>query len=170
MHQVEAYTATGIASGVVSAAGEAWIGPSEGGPILVERAIWYPIEGGPPERRERVELLEDEVLVLAVERTDVSVHAVWHSIVLDAGPYRVSAELPTPPGFDPGRALTRPGGSFVALRDVRIEIAGRPGTGMVERPWAFVNRYAVDRVAADMILGFFFPGAHFETEQGVPAA
>ena len=29
----------------------------------------------------------------------------------------------------------------------------------VERPAALVNRYVVDHVEADLMLGFFFPGA-----------
>ena len=38
----------------------------------------------------------------------------------------------------------------------------------MKRPHAFVNRYAVDRVAADIDLGRYFPGAHYLTAAGRP--
>ena len=50
----------------------------------------------------------------------IAAHAAWHAIELEVGPYTVSGDLPTLPGFDPGRALTRPSGEFVMLRDVRL--------------------------------------------------
>jgi hypothetical protein len=91
-------------------------------------------------------------------------------VELDAGPYRIAGELPTQPGFDPGRALARPGGLFILLRGVRVEIIGHHEAGRVERPHAFVNRYAVEQVAADIDLGFYFPGARFMTGTGQPRA
>ena len=96
------------------------------------------------------------------------IHASWHPVELDVGPYRLTGELPTLPGFDPGRALSRPGGPFVLLRDVRLDLVGHPEGGSVERRHAFVNRYAVERVAADIELGFYFPGATFLTAGGRP--
>jgi hypothetical protein len=56
------------------------------------------------------------------------------------------------PGFDPGRALARPTGEFVQLRDVTISLLAEDGTGL-PRPMALVNRYVVDRVEADLMLG-----------------
>lgn len=169
MHQVEAYTSGGIVAGAVTGSGGPWDGALVGGRLRLEQAVLYPMGGGPPERRPRAEIGEDDLLLVAVDGVDVSVHAVWHPIVLDVGPYRVSGDLPAPPGFDPGRALTRPGGAFLSLRSVRVELIGRPHLGMVERPYLLVNRYAVERVAADLDLGFFFPGARPETPQGAPA-
>ena len=70
--------------------------------------------------------------------------------------------MPTFPGFDPGRALTRPTGDFVLLRDVRIgpRDAGDPlAAGVPAGRHALVNRYGVESVACDLMLGFFFPGA-----------
>ena len=65
--------------------------------------------------------------------------------------------MPTLPGFDPGRALARPTGEFVLLRTSGV---GPRRPGRRRHPAAaLVNRYAVDRVAADLMLGFFFPGA-----------
>ena len=63
------------------------------------------------------------------------------------------------PGFDPGRALTRPSGEFLMLRDIRLSVRARPEAGVAIGDHALVNRYAVDRIRADLMLGFFFPGA-----------
>lgn len=168
--QVEAYTATGVATGIVSRPG----GPRDGldafGLLVIDEGTWYPLDGGPPRPMAGARLAADDVLVVGLdEDPDVPVHAMWHQILLDAGPFRITGELPTQPGFDPGRALARPGGTFVMLRDVRIEIHDQPNLGAVNRPFGLVNRYAIDRVAADLTLGFFFPGARLETPQGAPA-
>jgi hypothetical protein len=72
------------------------------------------------------------------------------------------------PGFDPGRALARPTGTFVLLRDVRIGLLERPDSGTDSHPQGLVNRYAVDAVEADLMLGFFFPGARISVD--APAA
>ena len=93
------------------------------------------------------------------EPDGIPVHAQWHSIELDAGPYRVYGEMPTMPGFDPGRALARPTGEFVLLRDARIALIDREDAGEASSAQLLVNRYTVDRIAADLMLGFFFPGA-----------
>ena len=92
------------------------------------------------------------------------VHATWHRIRLEVGPYEVEGEMPTLPGFDPGRALTRPTGEFVLLKDVRIAPRGGGDAavsgGAPVGHHALVNRYGVESVACDLMLGFFFPGAH----------
>jgi hypothetical protein len=51
----------------------------------------------------------------------------------------------------------------VLLRDVRLTLRDRPDRGTAASPHALVNRYAVDRVTADLMLGFFFPGAAMDT-------
>ncbi len=108
----------------------------------------------------------DDILVaVADDDPTLPVHAVWHHVHLDAGPYVVEGELATMPGFDPGRALTRPSGEFVLLRDVRLSRPGRPDVRRRRSgDHALVNRYAVERIRADLMLGFFFPGA----ETGAP--
>ena len=58
-----------------------------------------------------------------------------------------------------GRALTRPTGEFVLLRDVRLSVRARPESGVSVGHHALINRYGVDRIVADLMLGFFFPGA-----------
>ena len=46
------------------------------------------------------------------------------------------------------------------LRDVRLGAVESGGATMVQAGGhAHVNRYGVDRVSADLMLGFFFPGA-----------
>ena len=122
--------------------------------------------GGPAEPRARMRLEQDDLLVICDDTEDLPVHASWHPVELDIGPFHVSGELPTLPGYDPGRALSRPGGPFVLLREVRLDLLGHPEGGSVVRPHAFVNRYAVERFAADIELGFYFPGAHFLTPAG----
>jgi hypothetical protein len=71
------------------------------------------------------------------------------------------------PGFDPGRALTRPTGSFVLLRDVAIRLLDQDDAGESNHGHALVNRYNVDAVEADIMLGFFFPGARMMGEPPV---
>jgi hypothetical protein len=168
--QIEAFTAGGIASGAVQ---PPW---STRDDLESERAVdldgttWYPLAGGEAEPRGHVRLEPDEMLVLCSDEQDLPIHSSWHPVELDLGPYRITGELPTLPGFDPGRALSRPGGPFVLIRDARVELLERPDAGRVERPHAFVNRYAVERVAADIDLGHFFPGALFLTTSGKPLA
>jgi len=95
----------------------------------------------------------------------MTVHAQWYPIELDVGPYHLEGRLPTTPGFDPARALTRPTGAYVAVRDVTISLPGREDGGVAQRSLVHVNRYAVDRVASSLMLGFFFPGA---SQEGLP--
>ena len=158
--RVEAYTATGIATGTVTADGHVR-GHVEGlTDLIVEGSEWLPLDGSPGRQAGNVKLPVDDLLLLVSdELDDVPGHAQWHTIDLDAGPYRIEGELSTMPGFDPGRALARPSGQFVLLRDVRITLLSEPTGGDVRCAHALVNRYTVDRIAADIMLGFFFPGA-----------
>ena len=165
--RVEAYTAEGVATGVVSRPGplrELIEGSRE---LVVEESRWLPLDGsGERAAGELTLLVDDMMLVVADEPDGIPVHAQWHSIELDAGPYRVSGEMPTMPGFDPGRALARPTGEFVLLRDIEIALIGRDDAGLVHHRSALVNRYVVDRVEADLMLGFFFPGAEMVVTGG----
>jgi hypothetical protein len=158
--RVEAYTEGGVATGVLARNGplrELLEGANE---IAIERSRWLPLDGTGERAAGEVTLQVDDVfLVVADEPDGIPVHAQWHTIELDAGPYRVHGEMPTMPGFDPGRALARPTGEFVLLRDARIQLVGREDAGEAVSAQVLVNRYTVDRVAADLMLGFFFPGA-----------
>jgi len=165
--RVEAYTAAGIAMGSVSAPGhlrEHLEGTRE---LLVEGSDWLPIDGSAGQRPGDVQLQVDDLLILVSDDLgDVPGHAQWHAIDLDSGPYRIEGELSTMPGFDPGRALARPSGEFVHLRDVRITLVSDPDAGETRCAHALVNRYTVDRIAADIMLGFFFPGAKMSVTLG----
>ncbi len=159
-NRVEAYTATGVATGEVARTGpvrEVLEGASD---VVVERAQWLPLDGSGERAAGDLRLLVDDLfLVVSDEPDGIPVHAQWHSIELDAGPYRVFGEMPTMPGFDPGRALARPTGEFVVLRDARIVLIDHEDAGEASSAQLLVNRYTVDRIAADLMLGFFFPGA-----------
>lgn len=158
--RVEAYTAGGIATGVVARHGhlrEFLDGTTE---IVLEWSRWMPLDGSAEHAADQLSFQVDDLLLVVADEPDgIPVHAQWHSIELDAGPYRVHGEMPTMPGFDPGRALTRPTGEFVLLRDAKIELNDREGAGEANSAQVLVNRYTVDRIAADLMLGFFFPGA-----------
>jgi hypothetical protein len=156
----EIYAAGGIAIGVVARSGHLRDLLEGGGTLVLEQAVWHPLDDEPPRSAGEVILPPDDIhLATTDEVEDFPVHAQWHDVQLDVGPYRVNGQMPTMPGFDPGRALARPTGEFVQLRDVSIGLLGdADGTGLT-RPMALVNRYMVDRVEADLMLGFFFPGA-----------
>lgn len=176
--RVEIYGAAGVAVGVVARAGRLREILESGLDLLVERADWHPLDGSKPRASDALTIAEDDILVAVADETDeLPVHAQWHDISLDVGPYRVTGQIPTMPGFDPGRALARPTGEFVLLRDVRIALAGDDDGPAVGQAAAFVNRYVVDRVEADLMLGFFFPGAvmvvtggHEQTGAGATAS
>jgi hypothetical protein len=158
--RVEAYTAGGVATGVVARSGSLREALDGAGDLLIERSRWLPLDGsGEQPSGDFSVSVDDLLLVVAEEAEGGPVHAQWHTIEIDAGPYRVIGEMPTMPGFDPGRALARPTGEFVFLRDARISLIGRDDAGEATAARLLVNRYTVDRVAADMMLGFFFPGA-----------
>jgi hypothetical protein len=116
--------------------------------------------------------VDDLLVVAAPPETVVPYHAAWHRVRLHAPPYVIEGELPSLPGFDPGRALARPTGSFVMLARVRIVLsrdavldegvatqAQVPGRALRELPYAWINRYAVERCESDLELSRFFPGA-----------
>jgi hypothetical protein len=157
--RVEIYTDGGIAVGDLTRAAHLREALEAGGSLRVENVTWHPLADEPPgEVAEMILALDDIHLATAEESGDLPVHAQWHDIVLDVGPYRLTGQLATMPGFDPGRALARPTGEFVQLRDISVGLLGEDGEGLL-RPVALVNRYVVDRVEADLMLGFFFPGA-----------
>jgi len=158
--QLQAYTAEGLVEGSLPPAGELSELLETLDSITVGAAVVTPLDGRPDVREPRAEIAIDELLVVvAPPSTPAPVHASWHELALAVGPYLVEGLLPTLPGFDPGRALARPGGTFVLLSSARVSLAGdRTGRG-VEHPFAWVNRYAVESVEADLDLAVFFPGA-----------
>ncbi|MEZ0240786.1 MAG: hypothetical protein ACAH65_08325 [Chloroflexota bacterium] len=155
--QVEIYLAKGVLLGTIE--GRAPTHDDLSSPFDVVDGRWYPTDGSSPERRVRQRLMPDDAYLVVTNEPDVRVHSTWHVLTLDLGPYRVSGRLPTPPGFDPARALARPKGQFVGLRDAGIELLHRPDAVVAERANVLVNRYLVDRAVAPLMLGFYFPGA-----------
>jgi hypothetical protein len=157
--RVEIYTAGGIAVGVLPRASHLRDALEAGDSLRVEAVTWHPLDDTAAGEQAEIVLAPDDIHLATVEESeDLPVHAQWHDIVLDVGPYRVLGQLATMPGFDPGRALARPTGEFVQLRDVSVGLLAEDAEGL-SRPLALVNRYVVDRVEADLMLGFFFPGA-----------
>jgi hypothetical protein len=176
--RVEIYGTTGVALGVVAQEGRLRDVLERGRDLVVERSTWHPLDGSPPRPAGAFTVALDDILVaIADDPDDIPVHVQWHDVTVDVGPYRVSGQMPTMYGFDPGRALARPTGEFVLLKDVRISLVDDPDGESVNQVAALVNRYVVDRVAADIMLGFFFPGAamvltggHERLAAGVSAA
>ena len=160
--KVDAYTAEGVASGVLARAGTLREVLEHEGVLTLDRVQWHPL-GGIPSSNSGVSIPIDDVLIAVGDDDSITpVHASWHGIRLEMGPYTVEGEMPTLPGFDPGRALTRPSGEFVLLRDVSVGRRSETGTAVPQIPvgrHALVNRYGVESVACDLMLGFFFPGA-----------
>ncbi|HET9521360.1 MAG TPA: hypothetical protein VFO73_09970 [Candidatus Limnocylindrales bacterium] len=157
--RVEAYTAGGVVTGVVPHSGTIR-DALEGSPNLpIDASSWLPLDGSGEHAGGDLVLAVDDLLFVVGDPGSAPVHAQWHDIELDAGPYRLHGEMPTMPGFDPGRALARPTGEFVLLRDARIQLIGQPEAGEATAVEVLVNRYTVDRIQADLMLGFFFPGA-----------
>lgn len=170
MTEIEIFTPTGVLAGVTARAPLSNDGPDLSAPLTVADGRWYPIDGSPPTRCGDDCVAPDDILVLVTPEPELKVHMAWYSVRLEVGPYVVAGRLATHPGFDPARAIARPTGGFVALRDATIELVGQPGAGVAERAYVHVNRYAVDRVDSQLMLGFYFPGAQFTAQEPVSAA
>lgn len=161
---VDAYTAEGLASGVLARAGYLRDALDGTGDLPLERVSWQGIDADLASPAGALTIPVDDVLVaVADDEPAVPVHASWHAIRLEVGPYLVEGEMPTLPGYDPGRALTRPSGEFVLLRNVRLARREAPERGVPLGQHALINRYGVERVDADIMLGFYFPGAELGT-------
>lgn len=171
---VEAYTTGGIVTGVVPYPGAIRDALEGSTTVPISASTWLPLDGSGERPGGDLVLAVDDLLFVIAEAGSAPVHAQWHDIELDAGPYRLRGQMPTMPGFDPGRALARPTGEFVLLRDARIELLDQPDAGEATGVEVLVNRYTVDRVTADLMLGFFFPGAAIVVTghggDGAPAA
>jgi hypothetical protein len=167
---VQTYTETAIARGACSSAGRFREELDLITELVLDQATVMDLaEGDPLAHPSYATPVDDLLIVAADDDPAIPVHAAWHQIHLQVGPYEVQGELSTMPGFDPGRALTRPTGSFVLLRDVAITLIDRPDAGESHHAHALVNRYTVDAVEADIMLGFFFPGAAMDQPEGTHA-
>jgi hypothetical protein len=160
--RVDAYMARGVANGVLARVGPLREGLEVDGVLSLQRVQWQPLDA-PAQTVPDMTIPSDDVLVaVADEEQTIPVHAQWHGIRLELGPYALEGEMPTLPGFDPGRALTRPSGEFVVLRDISLGLRTDTDPSPQLTPvghYALINRYGVESVACDLMLGFFFPGA-----------
>ena len=141
--RVDAYMSEGVASGVLAHGGHLRDVLEQDRILPLHGVQWQPLEGLPRPAAD-VSIPSDDVLIaVADDDPTIPVHAQWHGIRLELGPYTVEGEMPTLPGFDPGRALTRPSGEFVLLRDVslglRTEVSPTPPTPIGHH--ALINRY-----------------------------
>lgn len=158
--RVDAYTSGGMASGTLARPGDLREALEDGGGLRLDGAAWQGLDDPAAQPAGSLSIPSDDVLVaVADDEPGVPVHAAWHHIQFEAGPYMVEGDLATQPGFDPGRALTRPSGEFLWLRDIRLSLRAHPEAGVASGQHALINRYAVERIRADLLLGFFFPGA-----------
>lgn len=159
----QAYTSDGVIQAHLAGEGRLGARLEAGQPFTVELGQVGWLDGSPALTFTRTEVDPDElIVVVAPPEQVVPSHAVWHELELAAGPWAIRGRLPTLPGFDPGRALARPGGTFVVLAGVvaaEAARAGLPSGGGPGHPFAYINRYTVERVVADIDLGYFFPGA-----------
>jgi hypothetical protein len=158
--RVEVYTVGGMASGFLARPGSLREALASEVEIRLDRAAWQGLADATPQSAGTLTFATDDILfAVADEPPSSPMHAAWHHVWLDAGPYMLEGELATMPGFDPGRSLTRPSGEWVLLRDFRLTLLGHPEAGVAVSDHALVNRYGVERIRADLMLGFFFPGA-----------
>lgn len=158
--RVDVYTIGGIASGTMSRMGSLREALAAGEGLTLEATVWQAVDASAPRPSGTVVVPVDDILfAIADDEPNPPVHAAWHHVLLDSGPYTLEGDLATMPGFDPGRSLARPSGEFVLLRDVRLSLRDRPEAGVSIGDHALVNRYAVEQIRADLMLGFFFPGA-----------
>jgi len=161
--KVVAYLQEGVLGGVIDSSEHLRDLLESSERLRVTESTWTPLDGGlPTTPGEATIVIDDLALAAGDEELAGPVHAAFHAIRLEAGPYLIRGELATLPGFDPGRALTRPTGTFVLLNDVKVSLLADANAGTASHDRALVNRYSVDRVDADLMLGFFFPGAQME--------
>ena len=159
--ELDAYTTQGRLRATLLHEGRLVDALEAGLPLRVRSARLAPLAGARLEEAAEATLDPDDLLV-TVATADLVVpgHQAWHPLRLRVGPWAVEGSLPTMPGFDPARALARPTGTFVLLGEVVVRQADAPDEASLDRyPYAFVNRYGVEAVEADLELGFFFPGA-----------
>ena len=167
MADVEIFTPFGVLAGTTARAPLSNDGPDLSSPLVVDEGRWYPIDGGSPAHRDADLIVPDDILLIATPEPELFVHLAWFPIRLEIGPYRVSGLLGTHPGFDPARALARPGSTFIALREATIQLLARREAAPAVRASIHVNRYAVEAVTSTLMLGFHFPGArHISGEPG----
>jgi len=167
---VEIFAPTGVLAGITARVPLTNDGPDLAQPLTVDEARWYPLDGSPPVQHGLVSVAPDDILLIVTAEPEVKVHLTWYAVELDIGPYRVSGQLGTHPGFDPDRAIARPGSAFVAISDATVELLGRAEFAPASRAYLHVNRYAVERASSTLELAHFFPGAGLLAQETVAAS
>jgi hypothetical protein len=168
--QVDAYTVGGKATGIVARPGHLREILEQTGELALTGVRWRSLDATADQPAGDLTIAIDDVLVAVTDdESAIPVHASWHALRIEVGPYAMEGELPTLPGYDPDRALARPNGEFVLLRDPRLGRLGGDTLVPIGRQ-ALVNRYGVERVEADIMLGFFFPGAAMPDQGETDAA
>ncbi len=170
LFEVEVFTPTGVLAGTTATVPLTNDGPDLVEPLTIDDARWYPIDGGRPSHRGETSVGPDDILLIVTPEPELKVHMAWYSVALDVGPYRITGRLATHPGFDPARALARPGSTFIPLSDATVELVGRDEAGIATRQYLHVNRYAVDKVTSSLMLGHFFPGARLVAQGSLTVA
>lgn len=156
--QVDAYMTGGVASGILARPGHLRDHLEQDGVLSLVRVAWQPLGGAASSVADVAIPVDDVLIAVSDDDPTIPVHATWHGIRLEVGPYMVEGEMATLPGFDPGRSLTRPTGEFVSLRDVSVGLREDAELTRLGHD-ALINRYVVDSVVCDLMLGFYFPGA-----------
>ena len=169
MAEVEIFTPTGVLAGLTAGVPLSTNGPDLASALNVREGRWFALDGSHTEPLRESQVAPDDILILVAAQPALLVHMTWYSVTLDLGPYRVTGELATHPGFVPEQSLARPGSTFVPLRDARIELVDEAGAGAADRAHIHVNRYAVERVVSSLMLGHYFPGASLLTPETVTA-
>ena len=168
--QVEAYTVGGKATGTLARPGHLREVLEQTGELALTGVRWRALDATGDQPANDLTIAVDDVLVAVTDdESAIPVHASWHALRIEVGPYVMEGELPTLPGYDPDRALARPNGEFVLLRDPRLGRIGGDAMLAIGKQ-ALVNRYGVERVEADIMLGFFFPGAAMPDQAETDAA
>ena len=169
MAEVEIFAPPGVLAGETERVPLTSAGPDLSRPLAIEDGRWFPLDGSPPSHAGDTTIAPDDILLIVTPEPELRVHMAWYPVTLELGPYRVSGQLATHPGFDPARAIARPTSPFIALNEATIELVDRGETGAATRTYLHVNRYAVERVTSSLMLGYFFPGAHLVGYEPEPA-
>jgi hypothetical protein len=162
---IEAFLADVYVSGTYDGTPAELHGLLDGGsPVELTEVAVIPIvelTAGTPEHAPTGSIAADEILLAAVPHDPDAphIHRVYYTVDLAVGPYEVTGEMAMLPGFDPGRALTRPASDFIDLHEVEVRIATPSGTVEQSYEHLVVNRFAVEHVDCEIDMTFWFPGA-----------
>ena len=149
-----------MASGVLARPGSLRDTLEADGSLLLDRAAWQAIDDVTARVAGSMTIPSDDILIaVADDDPGIPVHAAWHRVQLESGPYTVEGDLADDAGLRPGSRPDPPIWRVPAAARRPPVRALEPGCRRRARRPRLINRYAVDRIRADLMLGFFFPGA-----------